>query len=264
MNEKQKKILIIVALLCIVYVIIMLVFFGKEEETGEDNLVFLLNPDTQITYIDDIWTRSSPSSTDDESYYKVYDDNKYVGTYHMMHNKYIDGYNIFNDQKNYYTVEANHFVLGIRSSKNISVISTETINVTDDDYFVIKTVLNQKGINCDINDLYKKKVRLDYDNDGNQENIYMITNAFQTEGEFSNAFSIIFIEKKNKIEIIHQDIQDKDNIYDVCVPYVQNVVDIEGDKNYSIIFGCEYYSNMGTCHMLYGIKDKKYQMILAC
>ena len=101
MNENQRKILIIVGVIAIIYALVTIFFFRKRKDQLQDNTVSLvMTPRIKLQYKDDFWTRYIPSSTDEESIYKVYNNNKYVGQYYMMYNKYISGFNIFEKKNN--------------------------------------------------------------------------------------------------------------------------------------------------------------------
>ena len=110
----------------------------------------------------------------------------------------------------------------------------------------------------DIDDLYKEEITIDYDNDGKKERIVMFSNAYN-ETKTDKAFSYIAILKNNKYNIIYSDVRDANEIYNICNPYMQAIVDLRKDKKYTLIFGCEYFSNIGTKSIIYGEKNKKWE-----
>lgn len=267
MKQRQKKTLIIITSIILVYVIFLVIFLPKKDSSLKDEQIrFILSPRTALTYYDGSWSRFSPSSTDEETMYSVYDNNKYVGEYHVMYNKYITGFNIFagttQKQTNIYKYEKDHDILAINSELDIGVQSFKSETVQD--YDVIRTVLNSEKIQADMNALYKKKVVFDYDSDGTDEEIYLISNAFNGEMEDSNAFSFIVIKKGKNLIKVYESIEDSDKIYTICRPTIQHIVDLEGDGKNTLFFGCTYFSEQGTCHMIYGPKKGKYQMLLGC
>ena len=265
MNENQKKILIIVGIIAIIYALVTIFFFHKQEDKLKNNTVsIILTPRIKLQYKDDFWTRLTPSSTDEETVYKLYNDNKYIGQYHMMYNKYISGFNIFqkkNDEKvNYYTYEPGEQILGIKNNVDIGVIDFKEKRIAD--YDIIKQILTNEEIAVDIDDLYKEEITIDYDNDGKKERIVMFSNAYN-ETKTDKAFSYIAILKNNKYNIIYSDVRSANEIYNICNPYMQAIVDLRKDKKYTLIFGCEYYSDIGTKSIIYGEKNKKYQTLLS-
>ena len=254
MNENQRKILIIVGVIAIIYALVTIFFFRKRKDQLQDNTVSLvMTPRIKLQYKDDFWTRYIPSSTDEESIYKVYNNNKY-----------ISGFNIFqkkNDEKvNFYTYKPGEQILGIKNNVDIDIIDFKEKRITD--YDIIKQILTNEEIAVDIDDLYKEEITIDYDNDGKKERIVMFSNAYN-ETKTDKAFSYIAILKNNKYNIIYSDVRDANEIYNICNPYMQAIVDLRKDKKYTLIFGCEYFSNIGTKSIIYGEKNKKYQTLLS-
>ena len=268
MTKKQKRTLLIFLAVIGIYVIIVLIFTKdtEEKQNPEGGFSLLLNPDTKINYYDKLWSKTSPSSTDDDALYQLYDNNAYIGDYYMLHNRYIMGYNIFQKENgkkvNYYNPESGNRLLGIHSDIPISVRTFSVQNIEDNT--PVKQILNEVQVQADLTNVYQKQVNIDYDHDGEVEEIYMISNAFDSSESYSNAFSIIFENNGGRYKILYSSIRNVDEIYDICVPYLHNVININETEKDSLIFGCEYYSNNGTCHMLYGPKDKDYEMLLTC
>lgn len=265
MNEKQRKILIVVGIIAIIYILIALFFLKDDKDELNDHVVTLiLTPRIRLQYHDDVWTRTFPSSTDEESIYRVYDNNAYVGDYYMMYNKYITGFNIFqkeNDKKvNYYIYDRAHQILAVRKDTDINVIDFSTKDMTDLD--TLKDILNNVGISSDMENLYRRQVEIDYDNDGKKEIIYMFSNAFDDRSTSDKAFTYVVIEKNDKYQVIYEDVREASEIYNICVPYLQAVIDLRKNKKYTLIFGCEYYSEIGTSSIVYGEQNSKYKTLL--
>jgi len=134
-------------------------------------------------------------------------------------------------------------------------------NINEEDLKKVKNVLKSENIEYTYNLSYKKKVTLDVDGDSKEETIYAISNVFTSEP--NQKFSIVFIDNDG-IEVLYKDVKKPSKMYEMCMPKVKFIIDIDKDLKYEIITECTYFSVMGSCDSLYKIKNNSYKKFKGC
>ena len=120
----------------------------------------------------------------------------------------------------------------------------------------INNVLREANISS-YNELnLENKVVIDLDNDGRDEVIYAISNAYSESNE-SIRFSIIAVYRNGKYEIIKSLIDNESELLNVFT-----VMDVDGDKNLEIIIVSEGYSDSGNTYSMYALKNGKYNKLI--
>lgn len=124
----------------------------------------------------------------------------------------------------------------------------------------VNKILKEHNIskNSDIN--VANKVSFDYNSDGINETIYFVSNLFD-QTEYNKAFSFAYYVKDGEIIYLVEQVEDYENAYDLCIPYIDAIADFNSDNNYNLILGCEYFSEIPNKHEFYKLQDnifKKY------
>ena len=253
---KSKKIYIVLIAILIIFCVIMFLVFGVGElKKSVQNTTIIVGNDTMWTYNNRKW--DSLLSYDDINWKKfdIYSDNQMVGNYYLW---YSDGWYVFDENKNAVTIDGD--LLGIDSNVDISVSDFNTIEI--DDYSYVYDVLKESNLPTDSKYTFTKKVIFDFDNDGVEEEFYLISNVFPVDFDPDKVFSIAFMVKNEKIYTIYKDIND--NIgFNGCLPYITSFIDADDDSKYEIILSCDKYSTLGTTKMLYEFKNGQFNMLIS-
>ena len=150
-------------------------------------------------------------------------------------------------------------MINIKSDREIEVVNftEEAPSITE-----IKSLLNNYKIKINsFDDLSQvQKISMDFDNDGNDEYIYSLSN-YMNSTVSNNIFSIVVYVDNDKIYDIVKSLDDNVKyIYSVS-----NIIDANEDKSYEIIIEHEKPLNASmNCHSMYGIKKGKYDIIKSC
>lgn len=254
MKEKKKYIIVLVILA--IYLVLIFVFNGKNIiRQNFDTSYIMVSPSTQWKYAKGTWGSVTNITDYSMEKFKIYVNNKPFGDYNVTYN---DKFYLFDDNRN--SVSYNGNIIAVKGSLPIDVIyfEEEVIEPINDE---IKEALKEKKIKVKGDNIRARKVEIDMDGDQKKETIYIVSNVFYaTEGE--NSFALLFTEKEGKNKYIYEEIKDYKKTLEMCTPFVEGIIDIDKDKKYEIIMGCEYFSNNGTCHNLYNNKTKDYQKVI--
>ena len=96
-----------------------------------------------------------------------------------------------------------------------------------------------------------KTIKLDVDNDQDEEIIYIMSNVYSDKDEVKT-FSIIALYDDGEYKIIKSVIDIEDEILNLYA-----AIDVDGDKNLEFIISSEFFS-CGNTYSMYGLKDGKY------
>lgn len=254
MKDKRKYIIVFVILA--IYLIIVFLFNGKNIiRENFDSSYMMISPSTQWKFETGNWTSVTNVVEYSMKSFKTYVNSKPFGEYNVTYN---DKFYLFDDQRN--STHYNGNLLALRGTVPIDVIEFEDQEINPS-IPIIKEALLEKKINTSLENVRARKIEIDLDNDMEKEQIYTVGNVFNAKnGE--NSFALIFVVDDNKKEYIYEKIEKYEKTLTMCTPYIQNIIDIDKDKEYEFIMGCIYFSNNGTCHNLYNNKTKKYESIM--
>ena len=136
-------------------------------------------------------------------------------------------------------------------------------NFTNEDNIYIKTILNRYGISDNVNFTNKEKISIDFDNDGENESLFVLRNVFPNEFTPSVTYNLIFLRDNNSTYVVYENISGYNDDYTGCKAYVNNIIDVNNDNKYEILIGCGYYSTKGVYYALYTFLDNKYQLLIS-
>ena len=255
----SKKTYIIFLIILIAFFAIMFYFFGAKELKAKKNTAIIIIGDQTIwRYSNKKWfsvSTSSDLSSIDWKKYHVFTDNKKVGNYYLWHD---DKCYAFDDKKNAIPLQGELFAY--RSNYDINLLKFEQEEIADDDQYVVE-VLEKHDIN-DNKFTSNYKVSFDFDNDGEVEDFYVISNVFADDFTPDTIFSIVFMVKNGEIHYIYDDVS-ANHIYNGCKPYFQAFFDVDSDSTYEFILSCGHYSNIKRNDMLYKFKDNEFKIVIS-
>ena len=252
---RGKKTYIILIFILLVFFVVMFVLFGLDN-------IRKSNYDTTIIVGEDtIWSYNNKNWVNNKSYdklnwekYDVYLNNIKTGNYYLMYN---GKWYAFDDKKNAVLLDGD--LIAFNSNHDISLYEFQTEQITD--YSYVEKVLSEKEISTS-DYTSKYKVSFDFDNDGNIEDFYLVSNAFPMGFNPDKIFSIVFMVKNSKIYPIYTDIS-KNVGFNGCKPYFNSFIDVDNDSKYEFILSCSKYSTSSTNHMLYKFKDNKFKILIS-
>lgn len=255
---KNKKTTIIVISVMVTYLILAIVLFGFDNFKNKIYTInIMLSTGDKIGLKDGKWVDIDDEKEYNWNKFDIYIDNNYFGKYDLLYN---NGWHIYD--KNEQLIEYDGRLLGIDSNIKYEVIDFKEEDFDSTGETLLKSILSDENIPYPKEFTYAKKVVLDVDGDSNEESIYTVSNAFTYEG-LNKKFSLLFIYD-NGLEILYKKYVDSKDQYDLCVPKLNSIIDLNKDSKYEIIIECNYYSTMGTCTSLYELVNGKYKLLKNC
>lgn len=255
---RSKKTYIIFLILLVLFFIVVFYFFGYDNyKTKKKKATLILGDNTIWSYNDKKWT-SVEANEDihklDWKKYHIFMDGEKKGDYYLWHD---DRWYAFDNNKNAVALQGELFAY--QANYNIDIFQYEKEEITDDKY--VLDVLADKEIDSS-NFTSHFKVSFDFDNDGELEDFYVISNAFDDNYKSDTVFSIVFMVKNDKVYYIYEDIS-PNRIYNGCKPYFQAFLDTNEDGISEFILSCGRYSNLKRVDMLYQFVDNQFKILIS-
>lgn len=243
-----------------VFFLIMFLFFGLDNIKKDNyNLTLIIGDNTVWSYNKKNWINIS----EQEAFrnlswkkYNVYSNNLKQGVYTLWHD---DKWYVFDDSKNAVNVDGDFLAIDSNFEIKVSNFNIQNIDVDDNIY----TVLSNNGLNTSSMFTSKYKVNFDFDNDGLEEDFYVISNVFSMDFNPSKLFSIVFMVKDKKIYYLYNDIIENKNNFSGCKPYINSILDVDDDNKYEILLSCSKYSVGKRVDMLYHFTDGQFKLLIS-
>ena len=258
MRKKSTYIVLLVSL--IAFFLVMFLVFGLDNIKKEKYATTLLvGDDTVWTYSNKKWNNISKVTTIKDLSWKkfnVYNDNKKVGNYYLWRDE--DRWYAFDDKKNAIPMSGEFFAYDANYDIDVSDFTEEEI--TDRTY--VNQVLEENDLSPSSKTSTEYMIRFDYDNDGVEEEFYLISNVFALDFTPETSFSIVFMVKNDQVYYIYKDIS-TNRIYNGCMPYFTTFLDSDDDGNYEFVLSCARYSVSGVVKMLYKNEKGEFKILIS-
>ncbi len=256
---KNKKVYIALIIIFLGFFFLMIYLFGIDElKRRNQELTILVGKRTVWQYQDKKWFNRS-GNTDYKNFdwkkYHVYSNQEYAGDYLLWHD---DRWYAFDDNKKAIDLSGEFFAYAGNYDLNFYPFAEEEI----EDYSSVYKVLKQYGIPEDSTFSSAYHVLVDFDNDGVDEDFYVISNVFSGE-EPDITFALVYMVRDNKISMIYEDVVRNANYYNRCMPYFTSFLDIDRDSSFEFILSCGRYSIAEPLNMLYQYSDNEFKIAIS-
>ena len=255
----NKKVYIFLIVVLVLFLIIMFLVFGsksiKEENMSE---VIIVGDKTVWKYAKKKWYNIHYKASYQElswKKYKVFSNNQEMGVYYLWHD---DKWYAFDEEKNAVMVDGDLFAYSANFDLNVYNFSTENIEANDYVNYVLES--NDISGSSKFTSLYK--ITFDYDNDGVDEDFYLVSNVFPMDFVPEKSFSIAFMVKDDTIYYLYKDISSYKG-FNGCKPYYNTILDVNNDGVYEIILSCNDYSVSNRTDMLYQYIDDGFKIVIS-
>ena len=255
---KNKKIYIVLIIIFVVFFVVMFSFFGIDEmKSKKQSLTVLLGHNTVWQYKANKWLNLSKNlSRYDLNWkkYHVYSNQEYVGDYLLWHD---DKWYAFDDNKKAISLEGDLLAYMGNYELSFYPFSEEEI----EDYSSVNEALKKYNVSLNDELTVAYHVPFDFDQDGIEEDFYIISNAF-SQDEVNTTFSLVYMIKDNQISMIYEYL-DGGNSFNACKPYFTSFLDVNDDSIYEFILSCGGYSISEPIHMLYQYRDNAFKIVIS-
>lgn len=255
---KNKTYIILLSCLAVFGIVMFLVFGVGDIKSGTYSSTIIVGDSTIWSYSNKKWKNIFYKSSIEKlnwDTYKVYSNNKFLGNYLMY---YSDKWYVFDKKKN--SIDVDGSLLAYNSNYKIDILDFSSENITVDSY--VNQVLSDNNISLSSSFTSLSKASVDFDNDGNVEDFYLVSNAFPLDFDPEYIFSIAFMVKNEKIYYLYNDIS-KNTSFNGCKPYYNSFMDVNNDGVYEIVLSCGKYSASEQVDMLYNYTDNGFKIIIS-
>lgn len=253
--KENKKIIIIAIILIIIYVIVYFFVFQDQKEVSEKEetgLVIVLMPDKVIRNSNNTWYNGTMKDLSTNKF-KIYDNNEYKGEYYLTYN---NKWYFYDENRNFYDVSNDFIGIGGALSPD-EIYSINEVDITNEDKQLIKEYLESRDIDVNIDTITLNKETVNISNTTNT--YYIVTNAFLNEVDSNYAFSYILANDNNKIKLIMEMRESKDQINEICLPSIELALDFKNSTY--LITNCSYFSLTGNSYRIYNYTNNQYNQV---
>lgn len=188
--------------------------------------------------------------------YNIYTNGNFLGVYDLYYNKANLKYYVFDkNDNNIYDNESLLFAYNGKAS--ISQKRLMEVTLSDDEINIIRDKAQYKFPT----NVYSKGVKMDFDDDGEEELVAYIHDENEIESN-DKYFSILAYIDGKKVSILNEEV--KESSYDVGYDYVSNVIDIFDDGKLEFINLKSYADLIGSCNIIYRLKGSKFVPVNEC
>lgn len=244
---RNKKVYIVLLVILVVFFVVMFLIFGLNNiRSAKDSATIIVGDSTVWSYDNKKWLNlTTPKSIDRLNWKKfnVFVNNENMGKYSLWHD---DKWYAFDDEKNAVLLEGTLFAY--RSNFDMRIVSFEESEIDDRTY--VDYVLEENNLSLSSKFTASYKTSIDFDNDGVNEDFYLISNAFPLDFDPELIFSIVFMVKNEKVYYLYNDISEH-RALNGCKPFFTSFLDVDNDKYQELILSCAGYSTSNQVDMLY-------------
>ena len=252
----KKPYIILIAILVIFFIVMFLVFGVDELKKDTYNTTIIIGDNTVWTYKNKKWVNDYDFSNLSWKKYDVFVDNQKSGNYYLW---YSNKWYAFDDNKSAVLLDDGN-LFAYRATYDIPVYAFE--NTSIDDYSYVYDVLEDNSIPTTSEFTVEHKIVLDYDNDGKEEEFYVVSNAFPMDFDPASIFSIVFMVKNDKVYPIYTDVKNNTG-FNGCKPYIETFADVDNDSKYEFVLSCAKYSTSSVTKMLYDFSDNEFKILIS-
>lgn len=243
----------------IIFCLVMFLLFGVDNiKKGNREATIILGDNTVWTYKDNKWAHvvnyTSIQKLNWQSYY-VFSNNEKVGKFYLWHD---DKWYVFDKNKSAVDIDGN--LLAYRSNYEMPVFDFTLEEIENKAY--IEKVLEENGISTSSFFTVSSQVVFDFDNDGNAEKFYLVSNAFPIDFEPDVIFSVVIMVKDDTIYPIYTDFSENQS-FNGCKPFFNTFMDVNNDNNYEVVLSCANYSVSEQLDMLYSFENNEFKLVIS-
>lgn len=257
---KKKKRYYVILIILVVFTLVMYFAFGKEYvQKGKEETTIIIGDNTIWNYSDRRWLNITNNiSVDNFNWldYTIYIDNKKIGKYYLWYDD--EKWYIFDKDKKAINRDGN--IIAYRSNYDIKVSDFTSNEIRN--YYHVSKVLKDNDLSTSSKFTSATETTIDIDNDGKNETLYFVSNAFPLDFNPDKIFSFVFMVKDSQIYSIYTDVAGN-NTNNGCKPYLSAVIDVDNDNTYELVVSCGKYSVDKPVDMLYKLTDEGFKILIS-
>lgn len=191
--------------------------------------------------------------------YNIFIDGEYKGINLLFYNSLNKRFTVFDKQNNNLYKTGNLFAYAGKAK--ITGVNYKEEDLSDSE---IKTIKNKEKLNFDLIDaLYRQKIILDFDNDGEDEVIYQFSSGVDAP-EAPIFFDYVFYEDNERLYEVVGVSSEKESFENIGYSSVVSVLDIFDDGKLEIVIRNSKSIRGNVCNVIYRLKGKKFVAVNEC
>ena len=238
-----------IGILFIIIITIIILSYGVYQNYLNSQNTSIVTPNHIITYSKKTWSKTNQLNSINWSKYDIYIDNKYIGNEYLV---YDDILYMFNSKKE--PINYNGFLIGLPNK----VLTMKRVEEKDYDERVVDAYLENNNLSEYKETLITKKYVLDIDNDGTNEEIYSISNAYNVSIDRTSTITVAFMIKDNKIIDIYKKKDNTTGLYG-CRITINAMFELNKENN--LLVYCNKFSREEPDIYIYKYKNNKFDNI---
>ena len=254
--KKGKFKYFVIILVLVIYAVCMYLAFGVSETKERKTTTTVLVGNAAVwDYSSRKWMNvTTPSLLSKLNWqtFHIYIDHAYLADYLVWND---DQWYLFDENRQSISYQGELFAY--QGDFDMKVLSYESANITD--YTYAKQVLKNHNISSDAQYTLATVSSLDFDQDGVNEDFYIISNVFAIDFFPNQYFSFVFMVDNDSIYMIYEDVDVNEGV-NGCMPNLYTVADLDNDQDNELILTCAKYSNQIPVAMLYEFHNNAFEI----
>lgn len=252
---KEKKLYIGLIVFMIVAFLLVYFLFGRDiMREKKKRATLLVGNQTVWTYQNRRWENDNNYNSYNWENFHTYLNGQYFGKYSLWHD---DRWYGFDSNKNAVSLDG----IFLAYSSNFDIDVKEVTQETDVDKTYINYVLKDNNLDVDSKMTACYRYSFDFDNDGEVEDFYVMSNVFAMNFTPDVEFSIVFMVKSEKIYYLYNETYE--GSFNGCKPYFSGFLDLDQDNCYEIILSCGKYSVEEEINTMFKFQKSKFKIMIS-
>lgn len=260
MKKNSRYIILIIIL--VLYFVILYFFIGKDYvKKGSLTTKLIIGEHTVWQLEKRKWTNISDNKTKIKNLnwqeFNVFVNSKKLGKYDLWKN---ESWYIFDKEKNAIQYQGQIFAYQANYEINLESFKEEKIT----NYSPIRKVLENSNLSTEQELTVNTLIKYDFDSDSNEEELYLISNAFPEPEAIQpeKIFTFIFLVDNNEIEILYNSVEENVGL-NGCQPFLEYLLDVDDDNENELILSCIRYDELPPLVMLYDRENDKFDIVVS-
>ena len=171
--------------------------------------------------------------------FQVYDTSQNSGTYKI---KYINKWNFFDSNNNW--INMNESFIAGSQDLDLKVVNYQTREMLGEELAILEKHLRENKVNTYTHLEQNEVVEYDFNKDGKNEKILLASNVNDTT-EDEKLFVIVISIVNNKSSVLHVDVYNKYQNFEVPSYQIKGIINILGRKEDYLVLLKGYFSEVG-------------------
>lgn len=218
--------------------LIALVLLSKEEKSGYlllSNISSYTCNEKRCKVVEEDKFEEIASAGD----FQVYETSENSGTYKI---KYINKWNFFDSNNNWVNMNES-FIAGSKDLE-LKVKEYQTREMSGEEIAILEKHLKENKVNTYSHLEQNEVIEYDFNKDGKNEKILLASNVNDTT-EDEKLFAIVIGIVNNKSSVLHVDIYNKNQNFEVPSYQIKGIINILGQKEDYLVLLKGYFSEVG-------------------